>query len=154
MFGNEFLVFVGTHMWHNYFEYTSTYLKVHDQFLQMAQVRATNKALVGTLNSSQAKLYWREVRITVPSLKFNQSVKFHEGHRHEWKLLKLPAMIQEATRFLSGVRLLLYEIRLHRIVGGLKWLRILSIIQLQGALFEQNFALLKNTDLSMIPVYI
>ena len=74
MCGNEFLVFVGTHMWRNYFEYTSNYLKVHGRFRQMAAVRATNKALVGgttTFNSSSAKLFWREVRVTVPSLKFN-----------------------------------------------------------------------------------
>lgn len=129
MYGNEFLVFVGTDMWRNYFEYTSAYLKTHNRFRKTAAAAATGKTLLPAPTSSAPTLFWREVRVSIPSLRFNSSVSL-EGQKLEWKLLQLPALIQEATRFLSGLHLLLYEIRLHCMVGGLKWLRLLSIMHL------------------------
>lgn len=81
MFGNDFLVFVGTVMWQMYFEYMSTFLKTRSQFFETE--RAASKILLRAPTSSAPQLFWRAVRVNLPTMRFNPSAILDEEKR-EW----------------------------------------------------------------------
>ena len=82
-----------------------------------------------TPNTKRSRLFWRRVRLSVPCLRYNMSVKL-ELSKEDMKLIKLNFVSRPSSTGMPSLRFLFYEIRLHCIVGGLKWLRVLSIIQL------------------------
>ena len=102
------------------------YMKVVRKWAKVIKKRGYREM---TPNTKRARMFWRRVRLSVPCLRYNLSVKL-ELSKEDMKLMRLNFVSRPSSTGLPALRFLFYEIRLHCIVGGLKWLRVLSTIQL------------------------